>query len=98
MRGEKLRVRQPLVDSQSVRIAERQRNVGRAEGWFAKRPGAVRSAANREIHELQAERHRIEQRAAAAGFVGKINVIAAGLETESQMDARRSGVVVRIDN
>src|SRR5207249_7614417 len=98
MRGEEPRISQPLVDSHSARIAERHRNIGGAKGRFAKRPGAVRTAADREVGELQAERHRIEQSAARGGFVMEINVVAAGLETESQMNARRTSVVVGVED
>ena len=96
MRGEKLRVGEPFVYSHVVRIAQEQNHIGCAEGRFAERPGPVRRATDGIVWKLHPKYDRVEQRAAVREFVVEINVIAARLETEAQMNSWRARVAVRI--
>ena len=81
-----------------MRIAQCQRHVGAPEGRSAERPGPVHRPTDGIVWKLHAKYYRVEQRAAVGGFVVEINVVAARLKTETQVNAWRGRVAVRIEN
>src|SRR2546423_5628298 len=94
--GGELRVCKPFVDDERTIIAEVHRNIRASEGRLAQSPGAICLPANRIIVQLDTKRNRVNERTAIGHTGEKRKIIAALLEREASVNARRGERAVRI--
>ena len=81
-----------------MRIAQRHGDIRRAEGRRAQCPASVPGPADGIIGQLNAEDDRVDQAAAPGWCVEEIDVIAASLQIEAEMDARCAVGIVRVEH
>src|SRR5438045_210097 len=74
--------REPFVNFQSRRIAERVSLVGGAKTRLAEKPVAVIETSDGLVRNLKAEHHRIEPRAAIGDGVVEVNRVPIVVERE----------------
>ena len=98
IRGEKRElVGQPLVDLELVKVPGRLGCVGCPKGGLREHKCAAVHPADRKVRQLDPEDHRVKKPAAVRRFVKEIDVVAAGFEAETEVNARCAVVVVGVE-
>src|SRR5437899_7535218 len=69
-----------------MRITQSESRIDGAECGPAELPGTIARSANRQVWDLHAKNNGVEKQTAIGRFVSQVNVIAARLNGEAQMN------------